>query len=338
MAEEATKSYISLEITRTGGGQFHYFPTSVVAISPDGSKIAFGGWNNEVLIYSLFTDSDAYVTYRGHIPSHRINALAWSYDGKYLASASRSEMSADIHILEVSTGQVSTRVPVNPEGVWSLSWSHDGTKLAYGSVDNTHLMVSLLQAQDGSILARYHAQEENVATALAWSPDDQYVAFGNLNGQIDIWDSQNNTIARSFTGHTHQIHALAFSPSGTLIASSCGNKLVHVWEATTGKILYTDRHNSANVIRLTWEKEGTSIRTGTADGFIKDWVALTGEITKEYPFSYARKQRMAHSLDWDNAGNRFAVGIDDRRVIILDAIQEAYWLCRAPTTHLEKIG
>src|SRR5437588_234789 len=69
-------------------------PWNTVAWSPDGKRIAIGG-NGDVQIWDAFTGGHTY-TYRGHVdyyPGHytsgaAVNSLAWSPDGKHIASAS----------------------------------------------------------------------------------------------------------------------------------------------------------------------------------------------------------------------------------------------------------
>ena len=66
-----------------------------VAWSPDGKRIASGDSDGLVLVWDAFTGGHTY-TYRGHVdyyPGHytsgaAVNSLAWSPDGKHIASAS----------------------------------------------------------------------------------------------------------------------------------------------------------------------------------------------------------------------------------------------------------
>src|SRR6266566_5051377 len=73
----------------------HITDVFAVAWSPDGKRIASGDGDGLVLVWDAFTGGHTY-TYRGHAdyyPGHytsgaAVNSLAWSPDGKHIASAS----------------------------------------------------------------------------------------------------------------------------------------------------------------------------------------------------------------------------------------------------------
>jgi WD40 repeat protein len=104
------------------GFTYHMRSTRVVAISPDGKWLAFGGWDETVQVCELVAGGRGW-TYRGH-QNGSVCAIAWSPDGTFLASASRDETTADLMVWDAFTGKTLSRVQSNEVGpdytVWSI--------------------------------------------------------------------------------------------------------------------------------------------------------------------------------------------------------------------------
>ena len=61
------------------------------------------------------------------------------------------------------------------------------------------------------------------ANAVAFSPDNRWLASGGKDNVIKIWDLANGNVLRTLYGHTSNVNALAVSPDGTLLASGSGD-------------------------------------------------------------------------------------------------------------------
>src|SRR6266699_6571752 len=83
-------SFRKVETNNPFAAGFTYHPhgTRVVAVSPDGKWIAFGGWDETIQVCEL-VEGGRSLTYRGHKdPVCAVCAIEWSPDGTYIASAS----------------------------------------------------------------------------------------------------------------------------------------------------------------------------------------------------------------------------------------------------------
>ena len=67
----------------------------------------------------------------------RLSALAWSPDGRMLASASTH---APIRIWDLASGKEIARLPGHQDDAWALAFSRDGRVLASGGSDTTVLL------------------------------------------------------------------------------------------------------------------------------------------------------------------------------------------------------
>ena len=113
----------------------HDGSVSSVSFSPDGKKLASGGHDRKVKIWSI-PDGQLLHTMEGH--TNEVETVGFSPDGKILASGSRDGVSSygNIKIWSVPDGQLLHTI----EGllcVKSVCFSPDGQTLAAGNLDGT---------------------------------------------------------------------------------------------------------------------------------------------------------------------------------------------------------
>ena len=114
-----------------------------VRYSPDGTLLAVSGYH-EVLLYK--SDGSALV---GRLIglSERVQALAFSPDGKSLAVAGGSPgRFGEIQVWDVAKRTLKLSHTLTADTLYGVSWSPDGTKIAFGCADNT---VRVIEAATG---------------------------------------------------------------------------------------------------------------------------------------------------------------------------------------------
>lgn len=55
--------------------------------------------------------------------------------------------------------------------------------------------------------------------SVSWSPDGAYLAVGNDNGEVEIWDVEENKRMRIMAGHNARVPSLSWN--GHLLSSGC---------------------------------------------------------------------------------------------------------------------
>src|SRR5204862_42392 len=135
-----------------------------------GIVVVAGG---DITWWILTSHSSSLYTYRGH--SDTVDAVAWSPDGRRIASGS-SDGTAQVWNAADWCHVYTYRG--HSDGVVAVAWSPDGRRIASGSSDGT---AQVWNAADGSNPYTYQGQSFDV-DAVAWSPDGKRIASGSSDG------------------------------------------------------------------------------------------------------------------------------------------------------------
>jgi WD40 repeat protein len=212
--------------------------------------------------------------------AHPVYAVAWSPDGKKIASGGRD---SKVLVRDANTGAITLIFTSHTQDVNAVAWSPDGTKIASGSSDR---LVHIWDAANGTVLRTYNGHQSYVGT-LAWSPDGARIASGSgyspddwradIDHTIHVWDVQTTRLLfPPYTGHTEQIKQVTWSPLNTQIASASTDKTVQVWSATDGSWHYTYPKHTDEVWGVAWSPDGKLLVSGSHDGTVRIWEPAPG--------------------------------------------------------------
>src|SRR5436190_331007 len=121
-------------------------------------------------------------TYSEHL--NAVSAVAWSPDGKELASASYDKT---VQVWDPVTGHRFTTYRGHSNWVTAVAWSPNGKYLASAGYDKT---VQVWDAATGKHLVTYHGHADTV-TSIAWSPDGSHIASAGFDKTVQVWQSLN---------------------------------------------------------------------------------------------------------------------------------------------------
>ncbi len=101
--------------------------------------------------------------------------------------------------------------------------------------------------------------------AMAWSPDDNYLAIAANSSTIHIWNTR-NWLLRALLTNMDVVTSLSWSPNGTLLACT-DDKTLQIWDVRHRKVLYqpgnlvSGAHNS-----VLWSPHGNHLALAGSDG------------------------------------------------------------------------
>src|SRR5207237_558150 len=144
----------------------------------------------------------------GH--THCIHALAFSPDGKTLASADRNRV---VRFWDVSKRREVGRVSCS---AGALAYSPDGKILAAGGLSDN--AVRLLDPGRREALRALRVPGGGVRS-LAFSPDGKVLLTGGRAHSLYLCDVATGEAVRPLAGHQHAVLSVAFSPDGKTLAS-----------------------------------------------------------------------------------------------------------------------
>src|SRR5215475_11615379 len=133
------------------------------------------------------------------------------------------------------------------------------------------------------------------ANAVAFSPDNRWLASGGKDNVIKIWDLSNGNVLRTLYGHSSNVNALAVSPDGKLLASGSGDinderdlrstmegggvggedNTVRIWNVETGRELKILRSHELPIAAVAFSADGHSLTSVSGDA-VKTWDVEAG--------------------------------------------------------------
>jgi WD40 repeat protein len=210
----------TLETTMLLNG--HGDVVSALAFSPDGQLLASADSNNTVWIWDHARCKSKFAL-QGH--AGEITCLAFRRDGQQLLSGGQDRR---LILWDVSAGRNLTPTADAHSEVGRLDLSADGRRLAHANGSN---VVRVWDVHGGTSL--FEAKHASDIYAVASSPDGQWLATGDLRGQIQLWSVPQKRVVRALEMHKHGVTGLAFSADSRTLASAGGTDgYVYLWSLT----------------------------------------------------------------------------------------------------------
>jgi WD40 repeat protein len=267
------------------------------SITPDHIRQKRRGLGIRFLTPQQISNVNLQRTLQGH--SNWIHSVAWSPDGKILATGSRD---TTVRLWQASDGVSLKTLQGHSDGVTGVAWRHDGKILASGSRDNS---VVLWRVSNGEQLGRLMRHKYHI-TEIAWSPDGEMMASASVDYTVLLWDMKTGRVVRSLA-HKAQVYAVAWNPDGDVLATGSSDDVIRLWNTSDGSLLTTLRQEQ-NEEAETEQLEHGATRTSNIGGLLKSG---SGGLR---PAGSRQLTYAVYSVAWSPDGQTLASGSTDGTV------------------------
>ncbi|MEM6590658.1 MAG: AAA-like domain-containing protein [Cyanobacteria bacterium P01_C01_bin.73] len=105
-------------------------------------------------------------------------------------------------------------------------------------------------------------------SATAFSPDDELMASGDLDGNLRLWDMQGNLVNEFSDFHEGAVVAIAFTAQGRRIVSLGQNGIIKLWQRDGQLLKESETTTNFEVLSASFSTDGQTVVASLADGSI----------------------------------------------------------------------
>lgn len=257
-----------------------------LAASPWAPLTAVGGQRQVQLYHSDTLELLGVLPFPEGVPT----IVRFSKNGQLvMAGGGLGAKSGKVALWNIGTGERIATVGNEVDQVLAADLSPDQTTVVLGGPNR---LVKFFNTKDG-VLKKSAKKHTDWVTAVAFSPDGQYVASADRAGGIVVWEAATGEESITLPGHKTAVNALAFMP-GLLVSAGQDGSVV-LWDIAEGKELkkITAHAGGAEFVDFTtdgrivscgrdktakvWSQEGKPLLTTEAMGEITLRAVLAGE-------------------------------------------------------------
>jgi WD40 repeat protein len=263
--------------------------------SPDGGRIVTADFD-QIRVWDANNGGEI-IALKGHTAF--IWGLSWSTDGKWVASASQD---GTVRLWDME--DYSQKLQIKTGWAFCVSWLPNNVAFITGTRGG---FVQLWDPISGQLLHTLKAASYSPIICIACSPDGKTLAAGRLNGEIELWDLESQTIRLSIANYSPSrcdVNGIAWSPDGSLLATAHQDRYVRIWDGKNSIPVQSVEAHAGWVRGLAWSPDGK-------------YLASTGEDKRIYLWDTERWEKYCWeqhnslpvwSISWSPDGKKVASG------------------------------
>jgi WD40 repeat protein len=274
------------------------------ALSPDGGRLAIGGWDGSIRVFDTKTGARVGPPLLGH--QDVVYGVAFSADGRRLVSGGKD---STVRLWDIDAGkELNAPLAGHVGPVLTVTFSPDGSRVASGGFDSTVRQWDTATGQQIGVAMRDH---NDVVYSVAYRPDGRVLASAGGDNAVRLWDTATNKpIGGPLSGHQFEVFSVAFSPDGRQLVSGSYDQTVRIWDVSS--IIVTGQ---GELWGVAFSPDGHRLVTGGGNRTLQLWNADTGQPEGQ---PYVGHQLGVGPVAYSPDGHRVASGSDDMTVRLWD--------------------
>lgn len=240
-----------------------------VAFSSDGTKIAFGGWGNQVDVYSALPPlfHELWLSTETSMPNH---LGYFSPNGRWVFATSTSSGG---QFFSVETGVAQSDwiefASTSDEG----AFSRDGSQILFVAPDQRSILRYAVPT--GTKVGEALRSDQRVGHAV-FSPTDDLILMAS-GRRAQLWDARTGVKLRETEELENRLLGVGFSPDGEKFFTRGAGEVLTIWRTEGPEQLFELRHEG-NVWGGMFDPFGDKVVTQDGDSAFALWDAMTGQL------------------------------------------------------------
>lgn len=251
----------------------HTGSVNSIFLMSDGERLISGSSDSTVIIWDLKTNK---IQYRFTYPEGKVMDITASSDNRLIISGGFDKY-VRLHKMvpgAVSDTKLSEYASVTPNEITTTSSRTSNTR------QSRYRNNTPTRNNPTTRTTEVPGFPSNI-TSVAFTTSQRYIASGQYDNTVRIWDRNTQRNIRTLEGHEWIVRDVAFSPDNRYLVSAGANSIKKWSTATWREADSFDGHKKA-VTCLAFDYTGRRLVSGGEDGQIIVWDFYTGDTIRIY--------------------------------------------------------